>query len=165
MEQCIFDGRADKIDSDQGLLADLEFHGKDGNTIPIEACFSIITDRSQEIIGLSCIFRDITERKMLEQQLARIDRLASVGELAAGVAHEIKNPLAGIAGALQILARDFQDDNPNQEIFEEVFSQVQRLDGFVNNLLQFARPSTPKLEPIRIKEVISSALFLVGSQL
>ena len=141
------------------------FVRKDGHEIPTESCFSVITDADGTVTGLSCIFRDITERKAMEEYLARIDRLASLGEMAAGVAHEIKNPLAGIAGAMQILARDFPEGTPTREVFDEVFRQVQRLDAFVNNLLRFARPSKPQFKMVRLSEVLNSALFLASRQI
>jgi len=165
VRKCLFLDKADEIATDEGYLLEMDFRRANGEIFPAEVCFSIVTGMDGDITGLSCIFRDITERKALEQKLARVDRLASLGELAAGVAHEIKNPLAGIAGALQILAREYGPEDPSREVFDEVFNQVRRLDGFVNNLLQFARPSKPVFLPLKIEEVMRSALFLVSKQI
>ena len=101
----------------------------------------------------------------MEKHLARMDRMAPLGELASGIAHEIRNPLAGIGDALQILNKQFNPDNPSHLIFKKVFDQVLRQDDFVKNLLQFARPSTPKFERLNIKDVIDSTLFLVANQI
>jgi len=117
------------------------------------------------VSGLSCIFRDISKRKLLEKNMARIDKLASLGELAAGMAHEIRNPLAGIGGALQILARNFENDDPNQTIFQEVLRQIKRLDSFVKNLLQFARPNPLTFSPVKLDQLLDRVLFLVASQI
>ena len=78
------------------------------------------------------------------QQMERADRLASVGEMAAGIAHEIKNPLTGIAAAITIIKDDFADGDPRTEIVNEVLEQVKRLDKTVNDLLFFGKPTPPE---------------------
>lgn len=79
-------------------------------------------------------------------QMERADRLASIGEMAAGIAHEIKNPLTGIASAITIINDDFSSSDPRKEILGEVLEQVKRLDKTVNDLLFFGRPTEP--EPV-----------------
>ena len=161
----IFAGGGKCIDPKTGYLSEFKMVRKDQRPLPTEVCFSTILDKRGKITGLSCIFLDITQRKKMEKHLARIDRLASLGELASGIAHEIRNPLAGIGGALQILSKQFSSGDPNHLIFKEVLHQVLRLDDFVKNLLQFARPSTPKFEPLKIEDIIDSTLFLVANQI
>lgn len=160
----IFAGGGKCIDPKTGYLSEFKMVRKDKGPLFTEVCFSTILDKSGQITGLSCIFLDITQRKKMEKNLARMDRLASLGELASGIAHEIRNPLAGIGGALQILSKQFDPDDQNHQIFKEVLDQVLRLDDFVKNLLQFARPSTPKFEPLQVEDVIDSTLFLVSNQ-
>ena len=161
----IFAGGGKCIDPKTGYLSEFKMVRKDKRPLPTEVCFSTILDKHGRITGLSCIFLDITQRKKMEKHLTRMDRLASLGELASGIAHEIRNPLAGIGGALQILSKQFNHDHPNHLIFKEVLDQVLRLDDFVKNLLQFARPSTPKFELLNIEDVIDSTLFLVANQI
>ena len=79
-------------------------------------------------------------------QMERADRLASIGEMAAGIAHEIKNPLTGIASAITIINDDFAASDPRKEILGEVLEQVKRMDKTVNDLLFFGRPAEP--EPV-----------------
>lgn len=98
------------------------------------------------------------------QQMERVDRLASVGELASGIAHEIKNPLAGIAGAVQVLARGFKGDEPKERVVKEILQQIDRLDRSVKDLLNYASPSMPKFEDCSINEVVEKALFFVTQQ-
>lgn len=98
------------------------------------------------------------------QQLERVDRLASVGELASGIAHEIKNPLAGIAGAVQVLARGFKGDEAKQRVVKEILQQIDRLDRSVKDLLNYASPSMPHFEPCDLNEVVDKALFFVTQQ-
>jgi PAS domain S-box-containing protein len=163
--KCLYLDAADSMDTCMGALAEIPMRKRNGEIIPTEVCFSVINDINGNISGLSCIFHDITTRKTMEQSLARVDKLASLGELAAGMAHEIKNPLAGIAGAMQIMARNYHAESPYHFVFNEVQEQVKRLDSFVNNLLQFARPGQTHFSDINIEEIIDKVLFLVMSQL
>ncbi len=97
-----------------------------------------------------------------QQRLDRAERLASLGELAASLAHEIKNPLAGIAGAIQVMAEELPDDNPRKEIMQEVLSQVHRLDRTVRDLLAFARPGKPEVGPCDVNQVLDWVLLLLA---
>ncbi|HIJ81633.1 MAG TPA: HAMP domain-containing protein [Desulfuromonadales bacterium] len=92
------------------------------------------------------------------QQLERADRLASIGEMAAGIAHEIKNPLAGIAAAVSIIRDEMSRDDPRGSILDEVLQQVTRLDKTVNDLLFFGKPSLPELTCVDINGVITTTL-------
>lgn len=164
-QKCLFADESDELDSSMGLLAETPMHKKNGKTFPAEICYSVIIDKSDEIQGLSCIFRDITARKTMERDLARIDKLTSLGELAAGIAHEIKNPLAGIAGAIQIISKAHEEESPHHYIFNEVLAQVNRLDSFVNGLLKFARPGQTNFSVVNLGTIIDKALFVGASQL
>jgi signal transduction histidine kinase len=122
---------------------------------------------SDEIGRLIDSFNSMVDRlevakKELEQyhfqQLERADRLASIGEMAAGIAHEIKNPLAGISAAVSIIRDDLVPDDPRSGILKEVLQQVQRLDKTVNDLLFFGKPSVPELTCIDIGSVIEKTL-------
>jgi two-component system NtrC family sensor kinase len=96
------------------------------------------------------------------QRLAHAERLASLGELAASVAHEIKNPLAGIAGAIRILAEDMPASDPRKEIMGEILAQIRRLDGTVRDLLTFARPGGPELGPCALHQVLDRVLLVLA---
>ena len=98
------------------------------------------------------------------RQMERADRLASVGELASGIAHEIKNPLAGIAGAVQVLSREFKGDKQKVKIVQEILQQIRRLDKSVKDLLNYASPSMPTFGTGDINEIIEKALFFVIQQ-
>jgi len=96
------------------------------------------------------------------RQMERADRLASVGEMAAGIAHEVKNPLAGISGAITILADDFPADDMRRQIISEVLEQIKRLDKTVNDLLYFGRPGKPELDYVDINELVKTTLFFIS---
>ncbi len=96
------------------------------------------------------------------QRLDRAERLATLGELAASLAHEIKNPLAGIAGAVQVMADDLPGGDPRKEIMHEILSQVYRLDRTVHDLLAFARPGKPEVGSCDIHRVLDRVLLLMA---
>jgi signal transduction histidine kinase len=122
--------------------------------------------RGKDEIGrLICSFNSMVDRLSIAkveleqfhfQQLERADRLASIGEMAAGIAHEIKNPLAGISAAVTIIKDDIPSDDPRNSILGEVLQQVQRLDKTVNDLLFFGKPSLPELSCIDINYVLDT---------
>ncbi|RJP25244.1 MAG: HAMP domain-containing protein [Deltaproteobacteria bacterium] len=99
--------------------------------------------------------------KFHHRQLARADRMASLGEMAAGIAHEIKNPLAGIYGAAQVLVNEFPEGDPKREIVGEMMTLIKRLDGTIRDLLNFARYTEPQFSRANVNEVIDKVLFLV----
>lgn len=88
------------------------------------------------------------------QQMERAERLASVGEMAAGLAHEIKNPLAGIGGAIDVLADDYDKDDPRREVMSQIQKQVSRLNKTVTDLLYFGRPGDPEFDYVDINSLI-----------
>ena len=96
------------------------------------------------------------------QRLERAERLATLGEVAASLAHEIKNPLAGIAGAVTVIAEDFPATDPRKEIMDEILSQTRRLTKTVQDLLAFARPGAPALEPCDLHQTIDRVLLLLA---
>jgi len=113
----------------------------------------IIHGAKDEVGRLARSFNSMTERLQVAKkeldiyhfnQMERADRLASIGEMAAGIAHEIKNPLTGIASAITIINDDYPPSDPRKEILGEVLEQVKRLDKAVNDLLFFGKPTHPE---------------------
>ncbi len=97
----------------------------------------------------------------LEQQVSQADKLASLGELVAGIAHELKNPLAGIAAATQVLDDDFEKTDPRKDVTQQILVQVGRLDRIVKDFLRFARPSLPRFSWNDMNEVLQKTTFFV----
>jgi hypothetical protein len=95
-----------------------------------------------------------------EQRLSESEHLASVGQLAASLAHEIKNPLAGISGAIQVLGAGLDEDHPHKEIIREALLQIDRLDAAVKDLLVYARPKPPSMGRADLNELLERALIL-----
>ncbi|NOY64263.1 MAG: HAMP domain-containing protein, partial [Nitrospirae bacterium] len=94
------------------------------------------------------------------EEMKRVERMANLGELAAAVAHEIKNPLAGISGAIQVIAEELRDDDSKKEIVSDILSEIERLDKTVRDLLTFAKPISPTKVPVEISSVIERSVGL-----
>jgi signal transduction histidine kinase len=97
-----------------------------------------------------------------QERLRRAERLATLGELSAAVAHEIKNPLAGIAGAVRVMADDLPASDPRKEIMGEILEQVRRLDKSVKDLLTFAKPSPPEWARCDLHPLVDRVLVLLA---
>lgn len=96
------------------------------------------------------------------QQMERADRLASVGEMATGIAHEIKNPLAGIGSAISVLADDFEADDPRREVVNQVLDQIARLNKTATDLLYFGRPGRPEPSFVDLNALVKNTLFFIS---
>jgi signal transduction histidine kinase len=96
------------------------------------------------------------------QQMERVDRLASVGEMSAGIAHEIKNPLAAISGAITVLASDFPEEDPRRSVVSKVLEQIARLDKAATDLLYFGKPGKPSFDLVDTNELLKKTLFFVA---
>lgn len=94
--------------------------------------------------------------------MKRVERLSAIGQLSAGLAHEIRNPLASISGAAGILARNGDPDAKNAKCVEIITSECQRLDGLLTNFLNFARPRPPRMQSTALEPVLENVLALAG---
>jgi len=114
----------------------------------------------------SMVDRLDTAKKELDQyhfqQMERADRLASVGEMAAGIAHEIKNPLTGIAAAITIIKEDFVSSDPRTEIVNEILEQIKRLDKTVNDLLFFGKPTQPEPACVNVNAILKKTIMFAS---
>ncbi len=99
------------------------------------------------------------------EELEKADRLASVGELAASVAHEIRNPVAGIANAIQVLSSEMQDSDENRLIISEIQKQAQRVNRAINNLLHYTRPAPLDLVPCELNFPIDGVMVLLDGRI
>ena len=136
----------------------------DKSTI-LRASSSIFHGQDGEPLGALMVLTDITTLKRLEMQIRRSDRLASLGTLSAGMAHEIKNPLVSIKTFAQLLPERYQDSDFRETFFSLIGHEVDRIDSLVNQLLRFARPAKPLLKPMHVHEVLEKALLLIGHRL
>jgi signal transduction histidine kinase len=149
----------------EGLLRNIEytFVTKGGREFPAELSVSVVRDASDSPIGFVAITSDITERKRLERQLLRSERLAAIGEVAAMVGHDLRNPLTGIAGATYYLKMklDSKGDKKKKEMLELIEKDIEYSNKIINDLLEYSREirleltrTTPRSA---VKEVLSMA--------
>ena len=114
---------------------------------------------------LSALHRSTLElEKVYAERMVRADRFAAVGEMATGLAHEIKNPLAGLSGALELLAEDLAASPPQAEMVKEMRHQVTRLTQTMEGLLRFARPPRARMRTMDVNAALENVLFLVRQQ-
>jgi len=157
----------------QGTIRGMEYAllRSDGSEFPGELSTSMLKDASGNLVGHVTIARDITERKRaeerekeLQRELYLSSRLASIGELAAGVAHQLNNPLTGVLGFSQRLLRKTTDQKTNQDL-RKIYGEAERAAKIVQNLLTFARRREPKKEYSEVNNIVQSALELRAYEL
>ncbi|MGD9116805.1 MAG: PAS domain S-box protein [Dehalococcoidia bacterium] len=132
---------------------------KDGSRLICETSGIPLFDGAGNFKGYVGINRDITERRQMQEQLVIADRLASVGELAAGIAHELNNPLTGVIGFSQLLLDKKMPEDVRQDL-NVVYSEAQRASQVVKNLLTFARKHAAAKQQVNINEIIQKVLEL-----
>lgn len=133
---------------------------KSGKRVLVNLSESFIRDEDDEIIGRSQILRDLTDFKIREEQIQQSERLATVGHMAAGVAHEVGNPLTAISSLVQVCQRK-TDDPFIQDQLKKVRDHIQRITKIVRDLVDFSRPSSLKTEMMNVNEIIKSAVGLL----
>jgi len=138
---------------------------KDGKRISVEYSAFALRNDSGEIIGFRGVGRDITERKAVEQQVLMTNKLASIGELASGVAHELNNPLTAVMGYAQLLV-DNNDVPPHvKSDLDKVYQESQRAAKIVQNLLSFARRRRPEKTYFDVNDLVQRTLELRSYEL
>lgn len=135
---------------------------KDGTEVPVEIGLNPIKTAEGAFVLAAVV--DLTSTKALQAEIVRTQRLAALGEMAATVAHEVKNPLAAISGPLQVLADDLKSGDPHKELMKEILGQVKRLDNTVRGLLAFSKPTTPRKQTIVLRELVERISRLMGEQ-
>jgi PAS domain S-box-containing protein len=128
-----------------------------GRSIPLGFSTALVRDAEGNVLGAVEVFNDLTEVKRLEAQVQRMHTLAALGEMAATVAHEIRNPLGGIAGFATLLERDLAADDPRRRLARKITEGVARLNRIVSSLLSYTRPLTLNTRPVNMVEVVEEA--------
>jgi PAS domain S-box-containing protein len=141
---------------------EVNFLNKDGELIQIGLSSSPIHDDNNKFDGIILLFRDLTEVRQLKIQVERIERLALLGELSAGIAHEIRNPLAGIRAAAQILQEGISHNDFDKEIIERIIREVDKANKLLKEFFKFAKPSKPNLKFYDIEQLIQGVNLLLS---
>ena len=131
-----------------------------GRQVPVSLTVSPLQDQYGRSLGSVVLLRDLTHRKELEEDLKRADRLAMLGTLAAGLAHEIKNPLGGIKGAAQLLRREADRIPVLAQYTDIMVREVDRVNLLIEQLLDLSRPAKLNLASLNIHELLDDVLLL-----
>lgn len=134
-------------------------------TVPLEVIATTLrAEEDDALVGYVLLFRDMSEMRRLQQEIARSRRLASIGSLAAGVAHEIRNPLSSIKGFATYFRERYRDNAEDAETAEVMIREVDRLNRVITQLLDFARPLTLTRIPIAPQALVRQAIKMIESQ-
>jgi len=131
--------------------------------LTVNVSSSLLRDSHGNGIGAVVVLKDLTEQHRLKTQIMRADRLAALGELMAGVAHEIRNPLTSIRGFMQFL-EGCDDIKEWQSYAPLIIRQVDSLNRIISELLEFGRPRPPLIRPVQVNDVIREVLLLSGGK-
>jgi PAS domain S-box-containing protein len=136
-----------------------------GTTVPVEMGTAPLRRLEGKDLGVVGVFRDVSQVRELEGQLRRSDRLAALGTLAAGLAHEIKNPLASLRTFTRIIPRKFEDPRFRETFMRVVPHELERINGIVEQLLELARPSRLRPAPTEVPVLLDRVLELYANEL
>ncbi len=140
-------------------------HAADGRELTLNISLAALQSKTSEVEGTLVAVEDVTERVHLEEQMQQTDKLSSIGLLAAGVAHEVNTPLAGISSYSQMLMHQTPETDPRHQLLEKIHRQTSRASSIVNNLLNFSRVSDSRYVPVNLNRVIDDTIMLLEAQL
>ncbi|MCM8817041.1 MAG: ATP-binding protein [Candidatus Omnitrophica bacterium] len=143
---------------------EVELNKNNNIVVPLIVNGSCFYSPSNALLGAQLIFSDISQLKMLQNQLDRNKRLASLGILAAGIAHEIRNPLVALKTFSQLLPEKFEDSEFRSNYAKVVIPEIERIDHLVEQLLIFAKPRPARMEKVDLISIIESTLLLLKVQ-
>jgi two-component system sensor histidine kinase PilS (NtrC family) len=133
----------------------------DDRLIRLGFTVSQLTAENGSVTGFVYSFQDLTEILKLEQEIRRQDRLAALGKMAAGIAHEIRNPLAAMRGSVQLLRSELELSDDHDSLMRIVLRESDRLNGIINDFLAYARPSPLRISPIDINSLVEETVTLL----
>jgi two-component system, NtrC family, sensor histidine kinase HydH len=133
-------------------------------TVPLEVIATRLHDDEETFFGYVILFRDLTEVRSLQNEVERNRRLAAIGSLAAGVAHEIRNPLSSIKGFATYLRERYQDNPEDRQVADIMIQEVERLNRVVGQLLEFSRPLSMNRKKAAIEPVLRHTLKMIEGQ-
>jgi len=144
---------------------EIRLERKDGGASVLGITSSLLRNHQGDLIGAMIIIRDLTEEKKTEELIRRIDRLTSLGQLSAGIAHEIRNPLSSINFNVQLLAKKAAVSETAKSLIADTQEGIDRIRTLVKGMLDFAKPSLPALKCDSLRRVVQGSITLMDSQL
>jgi two-component system sensor histidine kinase HydH len=146
------------------LDQEIECTLRGGRVLPLEVSVSVLEGEGADFLGHIILFRDLTEVRSLKREVETGRRLASLGRLAAGVAHEIRNPLSSIKGFATYFKEKYRDRPEDRETAEIMVQEVERLNRVISQLLEFARPTSVHKKPSSVQALIQHSLHMIRRQ-
>ncbi len=140
---------------------EIGFTTPEGFVVQLGYSISTLNTEDGEKTGLIITFQDLTDIRSMEESVRRKDRLAAVGRVAAGLAHEIRNPLGAMRGAIQVLEGKTEKDSAQANLMDIILRESDRLNGIITNFLKYARPQNSNFADVDIKEAIVDTVTLV----
>jgi two-component system, NtrC family, sensor histidine kinase PilS len=134
---------------------------KDGSTALLGMTASLLKDDANTVRGIILVFQDITKLVEMEDQVRMKERLATVGSLAAGIAHEIRNPLASLSGSIQVLQGELNLQDDNKHLMDIVVRETDRLNTIIMEFLEYARLKNAQNERIELSPVLDETIMLL----
>lgn len=149
--------------SDQVPENEISLVRQDGHTIPMSVIATEVVTADGMFVGHMYILKDLSQIKQLQLEVQKKDKLAVIGNLAAGVAHEVRNPLSSIKGYASYFKTLFAEDEENRAAAEVLVNETERLNRVITELLEISRPSDIKLQEVDIQTVFDNTLRLIHS--
>ena len=157
---------AAKISGPGGVASgEVALNQKEKGDLRLDMTVSAIPADEDQIQGFVLLFRDLTQIRDLKKQVETNRRLAAIGKLAAGVAHEIRNPLSSIKGFATYFSRQYENEPEDVEIAKIMIQEVERMDRSITQLLEFAKPMAVQIKQVRIDPLIQHSLKLISHDL
>jgi two-component system sensor histidine kinase PilS (NtrC family) len=153
-----------KGNQSQSRRRECEYAHPDGQTRFLGFSHSPLREEAADQSGHIIVFQDLTEIKRLEKKNRRAERLAAVGELAASIAHEIRNPLASISGSVEMLQQTASLDETDQNLMQIILREVDRLDVLISEFLDYSRPSELNMEAVDLENLVRDVVSLFSNR-
>ena len=134
---------------------------RDGAEVPVGMSFWSLRSGEGEAVGLIGVCQDLSSIKRMEARVRQADRLATIGRLAANIAHEIRNPLASLSGAIEALVRELPADPARDRLVEIVLRESDRLNRIIRDFLEYARPAPMSAHPVNLANLLEEVIVLL----
>jgi PAS domain S-box-containing protein len=145
--------------------AELPLLTREGREIPIAWNSAPLRDDQGKVVGTVAVGRDLTERRRMEAKLLQSSKMVSLGVMAGGIAHELRNPLGIISAAVQLIETQPNDEHLWAEALQKIRSAIQRASLTIENLLRFAHPSAERRESVEVNALVEETLALLAPQM
>lgn len=137
---------------------EIPFTKRNGDDIWIGMTVSPLRNRRGALIGTILVFSDLTEIKLLKEQVEMREKMTVLGEMSAGIAHELRNPMGVIAGYTELLAKKTRKDSPNQEIITGILEEISCMNRIITEFLAFARPADMNMAQVVLADLVKNVL-------